>query len=141
MPVYHAMDALPYLPFAEVDHEREPEVAQTKVGESLGLEQAIVGGRRLALHDDKVVDQQVEAKVGGQPLALVYERDGLLSGHRQSARFELEGQRLLVHDLEQPWPSERAMNLDRRSDDDRSYLILLHSIPVFLRPCVSAPLR
>ncbi len=113
------MDALPYLPFAGVDHEREPEVAQTKVGQSLSLEQAIAGGRRLALHDDKVVDQQVEAKV----------------------EVELEGQRLLVHDLEQPWPSERAMDLDRRSDDDRSYLIVLHSIPVFLRPCVSAPLR
>src|SRR4051812_43056277 len=115
------MDALPYLPFTEVDHEREPEVAQTQVGESLGLEQAIVGGRRLALHDHEAAYQQVKTKVGCQPSALVHERDGLLSGHREPARFELKGQRLLVHDFEQTWPSERAMNLDRRSDDDRGY--------------------
>src|SRR5512133_2711916 len=135
------MDALPHLPFTEVYHEREPEAAQTQVSESLGFEQSIVRSRRLALHDNEIVDQQIEAKVGGQPSALVQEWHCFLTGHSQSTRFELEGQRLLVHDLEQPWPSERAMNLDRRGEDDRGDLLLLPSIPVFLRLFVSSPLR
>ena len=62
------MDALPHLPLTEIDNEREPEIAEAQVGESLRFEQAIVSNGRLALHDDTIVDQQVQAKVGRQLL-------------------------------------------------------------------------
>ena len=40
-PVDHAMDALPHQSLAEIDDEREPEIAEPQVGESLRFEQAI----------------------------------------------------------------------------------------------------
>jgi hypothetical protein len=55
--VDHAMDALPHLPFTEIDDEREPEIAAAQAGESLRFEQAIVSNGRLALHGDTIVDQ------------------------------------------------------------------------------------
>ena len=103
------MGALPHLPLAEMNDEREPETAEAQVGESLRFERAVVGDGRLALHDDTIVDQQVQAKVGGQLSALVHERHGLLAVPDQPSRFELEGKRLLVHGLEQPWPSQSAL--------------------------------
>jgi hypothetical protein len=54
--VDHAMNALSHLSLAEIDDEREPEIAEAQVGESLRFEQAVVGNGRLALHDNTIVD-------------------------------------------------------------------------------------
>jgi hypothetical protein len=50
----------------------------------------------------KVIDGQIEAKVGSQPSVFIDERHGLLTMHGQPARFKLEGERLFVHGLKQP---------------------------------------
>jgi len=137
------MDAVFYQALVEIYDESEVEMEQAQVGESLRFEHGIVGDARLALDDDTLVDQQIEAKIGGQPLALVHERHDLLAVNRHPSRLELEGERLLVHSLQQPWPSQGAMNLDSRLDDNLTDLILRHPLSPFapLRLCAFAPLR
>ena len=64
------MDTLPHSHLAKVDNDRELEIREPQVGEGLRFEYSVVRDRGLALDDDSLAYEQIEAQVRRKTLAL-----------------------------------------------------------------------
>ena len=83
--------------FPKVDHQSEPEVHQSEVGEELCLEEGVVLLSSLAFDDHFLFHKEVESETATKVYSFVDNRQFLLSFYLESPKVKFESQRFFVY--------------------------------------------
>jgi hypothetical protein len=100
----------------EVEEQAQPALRQTEIGEYLEVMDGLQPLHGLELHDDKIINQQIETEAEVEGNALVSDWDRNLVPDFEASQPQLVDQARLIDGLQQSWP-QVTMHLNGRSDD------------------------
>ena len=135
-----SFDAVAHDGHVEVQEKTKPTVAELKMCEELSVVDWEQLRDCLELHDDGLVDEDIDSISWFQSDVLVHDRELDLASNDEAAVAKFVGQASLVRAFQKPW-AQSPVNLDRRINNYSAQLVQPSLVRILHEPLRLCALR